>query len=319
MKIAKYFFVITLIFEIVSSSSSFADRTTIAVLDFKTLNKPIVIEIRMGQDVFSIKWGDDQTNLFTSELITALGNAHKFDVLERDRMNDILKEHEFGTSGEVLHEKAIQLGKMIGAEYFVMGQVELIEAEQKDVKIPYSDHTRTELRGRMVVNMKIVDTRSGKIVAAKNVNSQDAQKVSARDHTTPSAFINTLKEKTVKLMVSGILDGVFPVKIIKIIGNQVFLNRGLGDIFKVGDIMDVYNIGEDLIDPDTQESLGTTEIEVGRIKITEIQPKFTKARMVEGKIEDISTGMICRLIQEPTEPKASEPKTPGSSSKPIPW
>jgi len=72
MKIAKYFFVITLIFEMFFSSSSFADRPTIAVLDFKTLNKPIVIEIRTGKDVFSIKWGDDQTNLFTSELITLL-------------------------------------------------------------------------------------------------------------------------------------------------------------------------------------------------------------------------------------------------------
>ncbi|MGR3310639.1 MAG: CsgG/HfaB family protein [Candidatus Brocadiales bacterium] len=315
MKVAKYVFASVLISYVVLSYSSFADRPTIAVRDFKSVTKSIVI----GEEYFSFKWGAEQTNLLTSDFITTLVNTRKFDVLERERMNAIIEELKLGETEYVSPEQAIKMGQLAQADYFVMGQIELIEANQNKYQIPYSNHWQTEARGRMVVNMRIVDVRSGKIVTAKKVNVIEVQKSSSRDPITPLSFMERLKEKTVNILVNEVVEGVFPTKIINVVGNQVFLNRGRGAFFRVGDIMKVYNLGEELIDPDTQESLGSTEIEVGRIKITEIQPKFSKAQIVEGQVELISKGAICRLIQWVPEPVPGKPLTPGSSSKPPPW
>lgn len=315
MKVGKYAFVFVLISYVVLSNSSFADRPTIAVLDFKSVRKSIVV----GEDLFSFKWGEDETSLLTSDFITALVNTRKFDVVERDRMNDILKEQDFSDTGRVSPERAIQMGQLVGADYFVMGQIELIEANRVQFQIPYSDIVQTEVRGLMVVNMRIVDTHGGKIVAAKKVNVTEVQKISSRNQLSPLAFVELLKEKTVMLLVNEVVEGVFPIKIVNIVDDQVFLNRGLGSTFNVGDILNVYNIGDELIDPDTNESLGMTEIEVGRIKITEIQPKFSKAQVVEGEGKLILVGAVCRLSQELPEPEAGTPLTPGSSPKPIPW
>lgn len=319
MNVVKYFFAIVLISYVVLINSTFGDRPTIAVLDFKTSSYSMVIEIQIGKDVVRYKWSDAETSLFTSDLITNLVNTRKFDVVERDRMRDVLREQDFSDTGLVATEKSIKMGQLIGATYFVMGNIELIEAGQKETKIPYSDYTKTELRGRMIVNMRIVDTRGGKIVAAKKVNVEEVQKMALHDPLSPQAFMELLKEKAVKLLVNEVVEGVFPIKIVKIVDNQIFLNRGEGDIFNVGNVMNVYNVGEELIDPDTNESLGMAEIEVGRIKITEIQPKFSKAQVVEGEVGRIIVGAICRLIQEMPQHQMSEPKTPGSSEKPIQW
>lgn len=319
MKIARYVVAVFLMYQVIVFASVFADKPTIAVLDFATGNRPLVKKIHKNQEVIAITWADKETNLFTAELITALVNTNKFNVIERDRMNTITKELKFGDPGEVLPGNAIKIGQLLRAEYFAMGKVEVIEVSQKKAKVLYSKSKKATFYGNMVVNMEIVDTRTGKIVAAKKVNLQDVHSESAHGHTTLATFIDRLKEKTVQQLVGGILDVISPTKIIKVVDNKVFLTSGLEGIVKVDTIMNVYNVGNELIDPDTREALGVEEIQVGRIKITEIQPKYIMAQIIEGDASHILAGAICRLREGPSENKPGEPKTPGSSSKPASW
>lgn len=319
MKIARYVVAVILMYQVILFASVFADKPTIAVLDFTTGNKPLVKEVHKVKEVIAITWADKETNLFTAELITALVNTNKFNVVERDRMDAIIKELALGDSGEVLPEKAIKMGQLLLADYLVLGKVEVIEASQKKARILYSKSKKTTFQGHMVVNMEIVDTRNGKIAAAKKVSLQDVHNESAHGHTTLVTFIDTLKEKTVQQLVDSIVDGIIPTRVIKVSDNKVFLTTGLEDMIKVDTIMNVYNVGDELIDPDTQESLGMEEIQAGCIKIIEIRPKYIVAQIIEGDASHILAGAICRLREGSTENKPTEPKTPGSSSKPISW
>lgn len=319
MKIARCAVVVFLMYQVILFAGAFADKPAIAVLDFTTGNKPLVKEIHKVKEVTDITWADKETNLFTAELITALVNTNKFNVVERDRMEAIVKELEFGDSGEILPEKAIKMGQLLRAEYLIMGKVEVIEASQKKARVLYSKSKKTTFQGHMAVNMKIVDTRNGKITAAKKVNLQDVHNESVHGHTTLVTFIDMLKEKTVQQLVGGIIDMISPTKIIKVVDNKVFLTSGLEGIVKVDTLMDVYNVGDELIDPDTRESLGQEEILIGLVKITEIQPKYIMAQIIEGDASHILAGAICRLREGSSENKPGEPKTPGSSSKPVSW
>ncbi|MCR4321917.1 MAG: hypothetical protein NUV74_16475, partial [Candidatus Brocadiaceae bacterium] len=62
---------------------------------------------------------------------------------------------------------------------------------------------------------------------------------------------------------------------------QITINWGDGTDISVGQIWNVFVVGEELIDPDTKESLGREEVLVGKAKITSVLPKTSTAEILE--------------------------------------
>jgi hypothetical protein len=60
----------------------------------------------------------------------------------------------------------------------------------------------------------------------------------------------------------------------------------------VGDVLNVYALGEELTDPDTKESLGREEVKVGKVKITQVNPKTSMADILDDT--GIDKGAILR-------------------------
>ena len=76
---------------------------------------------------------------------------------------------------------------------------------------------------------------------------------------------------------------IFPVLVMQMRGDDIFVNRGEGGGINVGEVYQIYSVGEELIDPTTNESLGSEEMLLGEVKITRVNPKFSIAQTVEGK------------------------------------
>ena len=71
-------------------------------------------------------------------------------------------------------------------------------------------------------------------------------------------------------------------KIIKIIGEyEVLLDIGSNKDVKEGMLFVVYEEGEERFSPETNESLGKFEIKKGKVRITHVQEKFSKAISAE--------------------------------------
>lgn len=296
-----------------SSSALLAARPTIAVLDF-TADKDT---ITFGHGFIVRETVESSTKFLTSELMTFLVKANKFDVVERNRMKDILTEQEFSESGYISPETAVKLGKLIGADYFVMGKIEQFQAGIETRKIPYTNQVQQQYQGKLTVNVRIVDSRGGKVVAANKfvVEHEDRNR---NNEVTADDFLDALKEQSVKAIVNGIVEGVFPLKIIKVEGGKVYINRGAGVSFKVGDVLTVLAQGDGLVDPDTGESLGSAEEEVGRVEVDGIQKKFSTAKILTGAGQ-IKEGAIVRLGEQEAEVVQERELTPGSSDKPFSW
>lgn len=58
----------------------------------------------------------------------------------------------------------------------------------------------------------------------------------------------------------------------------LILNKGSNDGIKPGQRFLIYSLGEEIIDPDTQKSLGKLEIVKGTGKVTHIQPTMATIR-----------------------------------------
>jgi hypothetical protein len=61
----------------------------------------------------------------------------------------------------------------------------------------------------------------------------------------------------------------------------------------VGQIWTANAPGKELKDPDTGEVLGVEEVPIGKVRITEVLPKFSKGEIVEDL--GVAVGTILRL------------------------
>lgn len=304
------FFRTSIVFLILLFPLSVIAKPTIAVLDFDIEKNAIVFT----ENFIAKGTVEDRTKMLSSELVTFLVNTRKFDVIERERINSVLVEQEFSSSGMVDMQHAIQIGKLIGTDYLVMGKIEVLRAEQKSKAIPYTDYVKHTTTGDMIVNMRIIDTRTGKIVSAKKVKTHEI----LDGDQAAEVFLDQMKESTVRQIVAEVIDGVFPIKVVGVSGNSVFLNRGEGAAnFTVGEQLNIYQIGENLIDPDTGESIGSTENKIAEVVITSIQPKKSVADIVVIIGQTIPVGSVCRKPSRLLESNQKE-IAPTKQSKPIP-
>jgi len=76
-------------------------------------------------------------------------------------------------------------------------------------------------------------------------------------------------------------DVIFPAKVLTKRDSVVTINRGEGGGVAEGDVFNVFALGEELIDPDTKESLGREEVKVGKVKISQVNPKTSLAQILE--------------------------------------
>jgi hypothetical protein len=68
---------------------------------------------------------------------------------------------------------------------------------------------------------------------------------------------------------------------------SITLNQG-GDLIKKGAVYEVFKRGEKIYDPYTKESLGRDEHLIGTLKITRVNPKFSKAQWLDGNIDELT-------------------------------
>jgi curli biogenesis system outer membrane secretion channel CsgG len=94
-------------------SPAFADANpSIAVLDFGT------------QGLTGDWWGQFEPGVALSDLVAdQLVNGHKFNVLERKKLDAVMDEHKLSAAGETSPATMIQSGRLTGAKYLVTGNV----------------------------------------------------------------------------------------------------------------------------------------------------------------------------------------------------
>jgi TolB-like protein len=90
------------------------DLPTVAVLDFTSF--------MMGDGGAAVNLG----KAITAMLVTEFSNREGIQVIERAQLNDMLREQDLVLSGRVDESSAIEIGKLLGAQYVLLGQASSI-------------------------------------------------------------------------------------------------------------------------------------------------------------------------------------------------
>lgn len=236
-----------------------------------------------------------------------MNRTGRFRLVERAALGDVLGEQDLATSGRVAKPSAAATGQVLGAEILV--QVVITDYEENTSgssggvggllrKVPLVGGVGIKSgEGRVGLNFRLIDATTSEVLYTKQVESiikESGLTLSGAGWTSDAVlggFISSYAKTPIgQAVIAGINKGVYELikeigarpaegSVIKAEGDRVWLNIG-DDGVNMGDRLTVMSKGEDLIDPETGISLGSTDSKLGDIEVIQVDEKFSIAQWV---------------------------------------
>jgi curli biogenesis system outer membrane secretion channel CsgG len=242
---------------------------------------------------YSNELGPAARNQIDTEFSENRALAAKFSVVERDKLNLVLKEQGLATSGAVDPATAAKVGRILGVKYIVMGGIDKFNIDVTNVSVgPFSVGAKM-VKSSATINLRFVDTTTAERVLSVSADGDKTTggasvQGTGMSHETEWGIASDTIQRTAKSVVEKLTEGDYLArvsaaatpagglegKVIKVEGTRAWINLGALSGVKVGDKFAVYNVGEALIDPDTGAKLGADEKQTGNGAVVEVQSKF---------------------------------------------
>lgn len=248
-----------------------------ANISYAQSNKPII-----GVGTFESSFSDYDSRNIQTAIETALSKTGKFTLIERGRLDQLLAEQNLSIQG-LVDGGASEFGGFGGVDYLLYGRVTQLGLESKNLLI------MSACEAKFGLDVRVVDVATAEIRLSENITDDDQVNTSDSESNPCrgigiSAFDN-LAAKVSRKIAEKLTQTLFPVKIARVTGDQVYLNYGAG-FLKDGELLKIVTLGEGFVDPDTGEVLGADEELVGVVEVTE-----TKAKFSIGKIRLQTSGL----------------------------
>ncbi|MBT4928937.1 MAG: hypothetical protein HON20_03365 [Cellvibrionales bacterium] len=261
--------------------SASASRLKIAVLPFA------------GSDRFARNFSD--------ALVGKLVGSRRFTVLDRQNMADIAGERSVAATNSLTPASELaRLGSTLSADYIIVGKVEDVASQIREVYFPTIKKTFKIPEGKATVNFKIIDVATSQVKFADNAilgfDRESFEKAMGAG-MRPNADIAMAEIASSKIG-TQILDAIYPIMVVAVNRGVLTLNQG-GDLVEAGAVYGVYERGPKVYDPYTKESLGRSESKVGELKVERVTPKMSSASLAKGDLsifKEFKIGkFVCRL------------------------
>jgi curli biogenesis system outer membrane secretion channel CsgG len=241
--------------------------------------------------------GDGMAEMLT----TALYNTGRFIIVERPGLEDVLSEQKLQEQGKLVKTTGPATNRLIGAQILIKGAVTEFEASKagggagiviKGIGIGGGGSV-----AHVAIDLRIYDTSTGQVLqshravgeaktsglAVGGVSGDVAFGIGGFSKTPLGEATRHAIDDAVKFIVRKMKDVPWQSSVVTVNkDNVVYISGGQDVNMSVGTTYTVYGVGEELIDPSTGLSLGREENKIGRIEITSVEDKFSKAKILEG-------------------------------------
>lgn len=268
-------------------------------------NKPRVAVLEFGHKALEANWsraGEAAQDMFITELV----KSGRFTVVDRERLDAIMREKNLSLSGDIDPRTAVQAGKLLGVEYIIFGNVTEFGEETSKAQVGWGIGVDVK-RKKFVsaLDARLVSTTTGEILWADKARKEESNvKVFVMGtgggvddrRMFDKVLLPCVEElagklKNLNLETSKTVVGRVTGKIARVQGGTISINLGSEDGISVGDTLGVYRMGEPIKDPDTGQVLGADEEKVGSIKVTAVKgAKLSECTVVTGagfKVGDV--------------------------------
>ena len=217
--------------------------------------------------------------------------SSRFSVIEREKLDLVLKEQGLSTSGALDQQTAAKVGRILGIKYIITGGIDkfAINTTKGGFGGIGGSYTKAEAK----INLRLIDTTTAERVIAVSAEGNvkkgggfaKGARLSREDEwgiaseaiekASESVVAKFEKSKGLKKLSAGGAMGGAVGKIIKVDGNRAWINMGSMSGVQLGDKYAVYSVGEALVDPDTGQVLGVDETKTGEGEIVDVKERFS--------------------------------------------
>ena len=249
--------------------------------------------------------GETLSSLFSQRLVAGLTQTNKFAVLDRESIDDFVREKEMLFSFDAPLGEQAKLAETLGADYLLVGTITQAQIERFERYLRAANYTARKFKARFNFDYRLIDSSTKQVVLASSAQKylEDEQVRRLADEQNPlewnpaqvrDAFISLVAND----VIAAIIDRVYPIAVVAIqADDQVVLNQG-GQKMKPGMLLDVYTMGKEIFDSDTGESLGRIESHVATIEIQKATYTMSMAKLISGDVSKIYLGSVCRIQKQ---------------------
>ncbi len=260
--------------------------------------KRTIAVAKIGWTAGTVSWINGEA--IHAMMITELDKSGRYIVVERENLNDILKEQDMASSGRVRTGSGPKTGDIEGAQLNIKAVV--TDAEEESGKSGRIGFRGIGIGGgktiyRVTMDVRIYDMQTGKIVKTETVTAeQEKGKKSGglsvgglslggakSGGDTSGAIIRELIKDAIAAIDVQAKKLGWKGKVIMLSGDKVVIRGGERDGLEAGMKFDVAKLGEPVIDPDTKEILDEgEEIKIGVIEVVSLKEKVAYCKVVSG-------------------------------------
>lgn len=251
--------------------------------------------------------GGSQVDSVVADMLTTALRRNGWRVLERQELNEVVREQQLVRSGTVDPSTAVEAGKVVGAQYLIAARA--TEFGVRDARHgglfglgPFGGVQIRSATGRVVLDARVIDVRTGDVLGTATGEGKISNYggtlfggswvggaialggVDVNSKEWSESLLGRSARKAVDLVLSRLLgtSGVISGRVLAALDNDVcVVGLGSNDGLRVGDELEVVALRA--IRDRAGEPVWTEEEVVGRVAVTEVRSDRSKVKLLEGK------------------------------------
>lgn len=246
-----------------------------------------------GSYWFSNDLGKAARNQIDTFMAENAALSAKFSVVEREKLEMVMKEQGLGAAGALDPQSAAKVGRLLGVKYILTGAIDKFSINKTGGGIGRLGVGGSVTTADATINMRFIDTTTAERIVSLSGDGQVKKGGGFVGGTSLSrdaewgianeAVGKAAQAIVTKLTGEGYLAKIGPgtgaasgleARIAKVDGTTAYLNIGSAAGVKVGDKFVIFNAGEAIVDPDTGLALGSSEKQTGKGQVTEVSERF---------------------------------------------
>lgn len=275
------------------------ERKTLAVIPFKVPSL-----------TFNIEESGKSSSMSAAFVSMRMAEQLRANFLQLGKFSVISQEFGSGVSSEIAllglellpASEAANLAGTIGADLILIGKIYRFETEIRKPFNLISHHVE--------LYYQIVDVHAQKILWANTIDfdfdfdkrkqqSLEKQIHDDKEYSNQIDMLNALST----VISREVLSHIYPPKVISVKGKKIYLSHG-GNSLKAGDILNVYELGGAIKEPDFGQPHPLDGEIHGVIEIIELRPEYAIGKLIEGDIGRINKKVVLR--NKPLKSKVSK-------------
>lgn len=270
----------------------------IALSSIASAREKIVVAVVPFADETNKKLGGKATDVVTNTFV----ELKYFRVVERGRLDQLMREIAHQQTGFVDDKTAVQIGNQLGAQAIVLGSVSsagynVVQNQWKDDK--GNVHISYTAKANVTLNVRIVQVETGEIVFAEAINGYASDTVSAGSQPQPE---DVLIDKAVQNAAYNLYRPVqekFPLTgyVIKIEGQIIWVDFGSSWGIKNFRKVTIYREGEPIVHPKTGKVIGRNREVIAKDRVSETMEEMCKVKLSKKEAERVQVGDV--VVAEP--------------------